>query len=135
VAQEHEGYRVHVVVDPHYGERLRALPAGEPVWVVGSPDNRPVIEALWRKREGSSHRNGITSFSYDPNGTPEAWLIGELPAIDLHHGEYSHNPPYSVLNVIGVVWSEPIGEKLGQLGFAEHSLTAEGFVARRTRAT
>ena len=26
-------YRVHVVVDPHYGELIRGLPVEEPAWV------------------------------------------------------------------------------------------------------
>jgi hypothetical protein len=27
-------YRVHVIIDPFYGERLSKLPADEPAWVI-----------------------------------------------------------------------------------------------------
>jgi hypothetical protein len=40
-------YRVHVVVDPAFGQRLADLPAGEPVWVVASTINEPVVRQLW----------------------------------------------------------------------------------------
>jgi hypothetical protein len=124
-------YRVHVVVDPHYGERIRDLPAGEPAWVADSPDNHPVIQAMWQERRTLDQFTGITSFKCDPNDKPDDSLISILSAVDLHHGEYSHKPPYSVLNVIGTSWSEAIQEKLDQYGFAAHEDTAGGFIARR----
>lgn len=74
---------------------------------------------------------GITSFKFNPHGTPEDWLVSHLSIIDLHHGELSHDPPYSILNVIGVEWSYRIQEELGQFGFDRHETTAEGFVATR----
>jgi hypothetical protein len=71
-------YRVHVVVDPHYGERIRNLPIGEPAWIVDSPDNHPVIQALWQERRSLDESRGVTSFKYDPDATPESWLISIL---------------------------------------------------------
>ena len=64
-------YRVHIVVDPHYGDRLRDLPIGEPVWVVDSAGNRPVAQANWRERKTTDHLEGITVFSVDAEATPE----------------------------------------------------------------
>jgi len=129
-----EQYRVHVVVDPEYGERLRDLPVGEPVWVVDSERNHPVIRALWREHEGLDESAGITSFTFNRGGTCEDWLVAELSTIDLHHGEFSHDPPYSVLNVIGVGWSRAIQEELDRFGFGGHEATGDGFVARRLRS-
>lgn len=43
-------YRVLVVLDVEYGERLRTLPSGEPVWIDGSAVNQTVREKL---------RNGV----------------------------------------------------------------------------
>jgi hypothetical protein len=128
-----DSYRVHVVVDLEYGERLRDLPASEPAWVVDSKDNHPVIEALWREPKATDESGGITSFKYNADDKPEDWLIAVLSAVDLHHGEYSHDPPYSVLNVIGVEWSSRIQDELERFGFGRHETTVEGFVVVRLR--
>jgi len=125
-----EPYRVHVVVDPHYGERIRRLPLGEPAWVLDSTENYPVILAIWKERTLNQF-SGITSFKFDAGAQPDDWLIAELWTIDIHHGEYSHDPPYSVLNVVGVEWSEKIQDELSKFGFFQHETTPEGFVARR----
>jgi hypothetical protein len=125
-----EPYRVTVVVDPQFGTRLRDLPAGEPCWVVDSAENHPVIASLWQNLK-TGDADGITSFKVDSGGTPEDWLISELGAIDLHHGEYSHNPPWSVLNAVGVPWSDRIARGLAQFGFTHHADTELGFEARR----
>jgi hypothetical protein len=126
-----KAYRVHIVVDALYGDAIRDLPVGEPAWVVDSPDNHPVIVSICRECTALDHLTGITSFKYNAEATPEDWLVDILSAVDLHHGEYSHNPPYSILNIIGVVWSEKIQEELHKFGFYDHDTTPMGFVARR----
>lgn len=125
-------YRVTVVVDLQYGKRLRDLPAGEPVWVVDSAQNHSEIEAIWRERQ-ISHLDGLTSFTFDAHALPEDWLISQFSAIDLHHGKFSHTPPWSVLNVIGVGWSERIADELAQFGFTDHTDTALGFETTREK--
>jgi len=124
-------YHVYVVVDPHYGEKLRNLPADDPIWVIDSEANHIVIQALWNERQGSSHLHGITSFKYDPKGNPEDWFINELDTIDLHHGEYSHTPPYSILEVIGVACSDKVQNVLRGYGFIRFERTNDGFITKR----
>lgn len=124
-------YRVHVVLESTYGERLRELAQDEPVWVVESEMNHPVIIALRQERKGRSHLDGITSFEDDASISPQEQFISMLSTIDLHHGDYSHEPPYSVLDVIGIPWSSEIQEALEELHFFKHEDTADGFVARR----
>lgn len=75
-------YRVHVVVDPSYAERIRALPIDEPVWIVDSVGNHPVIRSLWQEHEGLESVGGITSFAFDPAAGPEDWLIAELAVVN-----------------------------------------------------
>ncbi|MHC4328184.1 MAG: hypothetical protein ACYSWW_08710 [Planctomycetota bacterium] len=128
-----KAYRLHVVVDAHYGERIRDLPAGEPAWVVDSPTNHPVIVSIWKNRPELNQLTGITSFKLDTDADPADWLVGELSTVDLHHGEYSHNPPYLVLNVIGVEWSEKIQKELSRFGFDDHQDTPQGFVTSLRR--
>jgi len=121
-------YRVYIVLDPHYGERLRDLPADEPIWVINSEQNHSVIQILWNERRGSSHLDGITSFKYNPKGNPEDWFITELSTIDMHHDRFSHDPPYTVLEAIGVTWSDKIKKTLKEYGFTNYERTTEGFI-------
>jgi hypothetical protein len=125
-----EPCRVHIIIDPLYGERLVKLPANEPVWVIDTEVNRPVIARLWAERKVSKHTDGITSFKASEEKSPEDILVENLSTIDLHHGEYSHDPPYSVLNVIGVTCClETVREALNEYGFTKFEPTTEGFTA------
>jgi len=55
----------------------------------------------------------------------------ELATIDLHHGEFSHDPPYIALEVIGATWSNKIEKALEEYGFIKNKRTAEGFTTWR----
>lgn len=126
---DHKPYRVHVVVDPVFGERLREIPFGEPVWIVDTEVNRPAYQALGPERNPGNYLEGLSSFKVDVKSVPEDWLVGEIETIDLHHGEMSHDPPWSVINVIGTRWSQRIQTELSRFAFEQHEDTAEGFVA------
>ncbi len=121
-------YRVHVVVDPLYGEKLGRFPSDEPIWIVDTEVNRPVVERLRRERKICNNLEGITSFKTSTDKSREDIFLEELATIDLHHGEYSHDPPYSVLNVIGAACSGTLKEALKEYGFTEYERTAEGFM-------
>ena len=127
-------YRVHVIVDPQFGNRLRTVTAGEPIWIVDTDINRLAYEAVGRERKPESHLVGMSSFKVDPEASPEDWLLSEIKTIDLHHGEMSHEPPWSVINVIGTRWTKRIQEELTRFGFEEHEDTTEGFVASKGSA-
>jgi hypothetical protein len=89
-----------------------------------------VIKKLWDQRKATSS-DGITSFKFDVAASPEDWLLARISDIDLHHGNFSHNPPWSILNVIGVCWSQRIAEELAQFGFTQHVETKVGFEAKK----
>jgi len=125
--------QVTVVVDPEFGSRLRDIPSCEPSWVVDSVTNHPVIQEIWRERK-AEYPCGMTSFKFDSKESPEGWLISELDTIDLHHGEYSQETPWTVLNVIGAKWTDSIGRALSRLGFRRDQETSEGFTAIRGTA-
>ncbi len=127
-------YTVHVIVDPVFGERLREIPLGEPVWIADTEVNRPAYEAVGRERNPESYLVGLSSFKVELTARPEDWLISELADIDLHHGEYSHDPPWSRINVIGAKWTERIQKELGRFGFTAHLVTREGFEATKGSA-
>jgi hypothetical protein len=126
-----EAYRVFVVVDREYGERLSELAPKEPVWIVDTPDNRAAAQKIWAAATERSHLQGVTTFKASEDCSREDTLINELGTIDLHHGAYSADPPYTVLEVIGVVMSERVKVELSQFGFDEFQATAEGFRAVR----
>jgi hypothetical protein len=128
-------YKVLVVVDRDFGERLTALESGVPVWIVDTPPNASVAQRLWKKRNQENHLTGITTFRDSVSSSPEDLLISELDTIDLHHGSYSSDPPYTILEVLGVPLSERIKAELSEYGFNEFHPTASGFSAARPTPT
>jgi hypothetical protein len=128
-------YRVFVVLDRVYGERLSELARIGPVWIVDTTLNRAAAQGIWAERPKGSHLDGVTTFKAG-DSSPEDALINELNTIDLHHGSYSADRPYTVLEVIGAVLSESITAELSLFGFIDFQATAEGFRAvRPCRAT
>jgi hypothetical protein len=122
--------KVYVVVDPTFGEKLALLPPGFPIWIVDSAANKPVAKRLWSERPERSHLDGITTFRVSSD-SPEENLLGGLATIDLHHGSYSADPPYSTIKVIGAAVSEKIKMAMGEYGFEEFRSNGDGFEAIR----
>src|SRR5215510_11910515 len=113
----HARSRVHLIVEADYGERLRALPDDEDLWVADTPTNQPVIKSIWAARSAVAPPFGITSFKVAPDKTPEDWLLDILDTIESHHGEHSQSPPYSVLRVVGTSLSPLLRRELEECGF------------------
>jgi hypothetical protein len=124
-------YKVCIVVERDFGERLAELEPGVPVWIVDTPSNATVARRLRTEGNQESHLSGITTFNDSHSSSPEDLLVSELDTIDLHHGSYSANPPYTVLEVLGVQLSERIRTGLSEYGFNEFHPHAEGFSAIR----
>jgi len=40
-------YKVYIVVDLEFGEKLAELERGVPVWIVDTPTNKPVAQRFW----------------------------------------------------------------------------------------
>jgi len=126
-----EPYKVFLIVDPAYGELLATLPPHVPVWVIESDLNTPVVERLRQKRAEESHLQGITTFNRKPKLTSEEQAICMLEQVDLHHGEFSATPPYSILLVIGCTATDKMRQELQEYGLWISEITKEGFVATR----
>jgi hypothetical protein len=126
-----EPYRVFVVVDRDYGQRLSELAQTGPVWIVDTAVNRTVAQQIWAADPNRSHLKGVTTFKVPEDSSSEDILIDELDTIDLHHGTYSANPPYTVLDVIGAAITARVKVELAQFGFDEFQETKEGFRAVR----
>ena len=121
---------VHVILDPDFDQRVTDLPTGEPVWIVASPTNEPAVRQLWQQRPPASHLDGITLFR--SHGSPEDAFLREIGTIDLHHGEDSAYPPYSLLEVVGCQPLEEIRSALAEFGFQIIDNSLEGFSAQRS---
>ena len=100
-----DAYRVFVVLDEDYGERLSDIAPIGPVWSVDTPPNREAAQKLWVVDKSRSHLDGVTTFKAGDCSAENA-LINNLGTIDLHHGVYSADPPYTVIEVIGTVITE-----------------------------
>ena len=108
---------VGLVLDPYFGLRLETIAQRMPVWVVDTPTNRPYAEKLWAQRKAGHSAADVTTFCVCESNPADDWCLGILDTIDLHHGEYSADPPYQALEVIGANITDEIRSKLASLGF------------------
>ncbi len=124
-------YRVIVVMDPSYGERLVELAQHAHVWAIQSPENEEAQRSFlaskppgwnWSERVDSG-LTIIRSKSLD---------LDVLESIILHHGEYSHDPPVDALEVIGCALDEHVGAAFVEQGFPILVARPEGFLALRS---
>jgi hypothetical protein len=90
---------VAIVLDPSYAERIIDRARDCHVWVVESALNDPVVAAVWKESREYSLEDGVTAFR--ASGTPEASFVSILESVVDHHGEYSHDPSLSVIEVVG----------------------------------
>ena len=125
-------YLVTVVLDPLYADRLRELAGRTDIWVVSSDENRSAAEAIWAEQPEGSKEFELTIWSKPFDLTIAATWSGILGNIELHHGEYSHEPPVNVLEFIGVAPSEVARQALAEYSYSVIELTASGFRARKS---
>jgi hypothetical protein len=124
-------YKVCVIVDRQFGDKLAELDSGIPVWIVDSPTNSPVIRRLWKERPNRDHLTGITAFNDVESSTAETVFLAEIDSIDLHHGSYSAGPPYTVIEVIGMPLTERVKNALAEFGCDDFHGSSAGFTATR----
>ena len=126
-------HKVVLVLDPNFGQRLTDLASHSHVWIVDTPANRLIAEKYWQDNPEHKLETGITTFKVNDNETVEEMSLRILDSIDLHHGQYSSDPPYSRLEIIGLSVTQEIKCTLEELGFEVIEQTAGGILsARRT---
>jgi hypothetical protein len=109
-----------------------------PIWVAETPTNRSAAEALWRAAFTglpATMSGAITTFKVRPSESPSAWALAILGDIDLHHGELSHTPAYSVLEVFGTTVTPDLREALEKYGLTEVESRVDGFRASAPSVT
>jgi hypothetical protein len=73
----------------------------------------------------------VTLFRINADETGEQMILNILEQVDLHHGEYSHDPAWSELDVYGTRNSPDIEAALRECGVTRIDATGEGFIAWR----
>jgi hypothetical protein len=122
-----------VVLDPKFGDRLHEVRPGRPIWIVESSLNTPVVRAFWAAPPGLRGRTDVTLFTPKARNAAHAFL-SELDMIDLHHGPYSSQTPYTQIDVLGAPLTDEIHAALEYLGFDEFRPDQSGFTAHRSEA-
>jgi hypothetical protein len=122
-------YAVAVVVDKNFGERLLELSSRLPVWICSSTQNLKYVKEIWSKTKEENLKRVVTSFNFKENDSLEDIFLGILDNVDLHHGEFSHNPAWNVLEVYGL---EKVSNKIlnGLKKYGEGIIkeTTDGFI-------
>jgi hypothetical protein len=125
-------YSVSIVLDrSNELSLLRDLSNAGPVWIVDTPTNQASAQNLWAEFPTRNHLDGITVFDTSADRAPEQMLMDQMDTIDLHHGVYSADPPYTAIRVIGSKLTPEGRQFLETFGFDSFTLTDEGFIAVR----
>jgi hypothetical protein len=127
-------YKVYIVVDREFGEKLAGITRDAPVWIVDTPINKTVVRRLWSDHPQQNHLTGITTFDDFESFSPEDLLLSEFDTIDLHHGVYSADPPYTVIEVVGTPLTARVKNELSEYGFNEFCAGPAGFTAERSES-
>ena len=125
-------YVVAIVLETDFGDRLSALASRMPVWIVDTPANRSSALRHWDPNADQPRQEGVTTFKFDQTQSPETWLIEILGAVDLHHGQYSHDPPYTAIEVFGAALTSTVREAFAEFGLTRFTQRPGGFVGTRT---
>ncbi|HYF13518.1 MAG TPA: hypothetical protein VD971_00450 [Phycisphaerales bacterium] len=125
-------HEVAIVVDPDFGEALRPLSRRMHVWTIQSPTNQPVIDLIWQEPGEYSLECGVTSFPREDEPLRE--LFADVVAdVELHHGVWAHDPPWTVLHSYGIGVTDHVRETLAEYGVDQIEERPDHFVATRPR--
>jgi hypothetical protein len=124
-------HKVAIVVDPDFGDRLFALAGRMHVWVCDTPGNRAAAALIWGDDPNYDLESGVTTFKFAPNASRPEVAAAVLGDVDLHHGEFSHDPPWSVIEVIGCSPTESLVAAFAAFGAKLSSTGIDTCEARR----
>lgn len=122
------------MLDPDYGAELFAVAALHPVWIVESPANRPVIEAVWSQRRLDKVPREVTIFRAIDGMSPQEHVAALLGTIDAHHGPGVQHPAFVTLVVEGAAPDDRLRDVLRSHGATRVEETRRGFRAQFRRS-
>lgn len=123
-------YKIAVVVDEAFGERLVGIAKLIHVWVCDTPVNRQAAETVIAQLvpERVWNEQGVTTFRFSVDETPEEMIINRLATIDEHHFAWSQ------IEVYGVGPTPRLRQELQGYGVTDFQETPGGFICTRTEA-
>lgn len=127
-------YRVALVVDPAFGDRLLPLAQRVHAWAVDTPSNKEAAERFWAALPDATDydtETGITTFLHESEGEPEQCCADIIGSLDDHHNQYAHTPGYTVLEVYGARPTDELKKAFKECGFVAFDVTDFGFLARK----
>jgi hypothetical protein len=124
-------FRVLLILDPSYGDKLRSLSADFPVWIVNSPENDRVVNEL---RANSAYKSvQVTTFPLKEGECRSRACERIIESLDQHYNEYAEDGAYLELEVIGVALDEVSVLPFSAVGFTRFCQTNAGFIAYKAR--
>ena len=108
---------VAVIAEADGAARIRAVAGRLPTWVADTPANRAAVEALWSEARGGGADLGITLFRVEAETLPDEWVAQILGTVVEHHGESSHDPPLTAIELYGVLVMDDLRAALSHHGF------------------
>lgn len=124
-------YRVAIVVDRNFGNQVKALSRRLNVWICKTPANQLAVETIWRAQPEYNLESGVTVFNCTEQETPEEMVANILDNVDLHHGQFSHDPAWSIIEVIGCLATEKIKQAFANYQAEVFPTGPDQFEARR----
>lgn len=124
-------HEVAIVMNPAFSEELAEVASRMHVWILGTPTNCEASQRAWSAYPGNSLERGVTTIKPGGHENAEDLFTAMLGTIDEHHGEYSHDPPWTVLHIYGV---KPVPEVLNALayyGATQIDAQSDHFIATR----
>lgn len=128
-------HKVGIVLDPNFGEKLIPLLKRMHVWFLDSDENKQIIEKHKNVLDKVWSKTDITDpfdlgMSLIPVDTWNKELFSDLiEEIECHQGEFHHNPPWSIIEVYGIVLSFEIEKILKEYGVIKFKKIKNGFIA------
>lgn len=130
-----QSYKVGLVVDRDFGNRIPELACAFHVWVVESPSNTPIIQRFWQMERSEPDEDplgpGITAFKASEAESAQEMCARIAGDVDEHHGDFAHDPPWSEIAVYGVTLDERLRKVFEELGTTRFAQTRDGFICRR----
>jgi hypothetical protein len=125
-----KAHSVALVLDRDFGQRLAPLATRMHVWIVNTPEN--VSAARVVRDEGGlgtaySLERQVTTFDAILSDPPDKIAVDILDTIDEHHSEFSHMPPWSILEVYGAQPTAAFLNALAELRFSSPEDIDGGF--------
>jgi len=123
-------YVVVIVLDPAFGDRILEV-GNNDVWITPSEVNRDAANRLRKLVENESNAPLVSMWSAPRAGVTEDEWLAILQDIEVHHGEYAHDPVVTRLRIIGATPEPHSVAALREYGYTDIKSEVGGFTASR----